>query len=272
MPLETMPVSSGFGLRAAPVDQPSRAGLAQWRGKVTPTGNAPFGNVPFGNAPLGNAPAGKPPGTKMAVKPRGGPPPQPSPSTNPATLVNVPTSAGREAGLQPPGGNKISNAFGGFGQRGAPVMMMHEGVDLAADLGTAIHAAGDGVIKGAELKGGYGNWIEIEHDGLQAPALPGKPDVKPATISTVYGHLSAFAAGIAPGTRVKQGDVIGYVGSTGRSTGPHLHFEILQNGHPTNPMISQMLRAEQLKGGELQRFKKVIAKDLSERQREAGSI
>ena len=129
-------------------------------------------------------------------------------------------------------------------------MFMHEGVDLAADLGTPIHAAGDGVVKGAELKGGYGNWIEIEHDGLQlAPPPIGKTDGKPAKITTVYGHLSAFAKGIAPGTRVKQGDVIGYVGSTGRSTGPHLHFEILQNGHPTNPMISQALRAEQLRGG-----------------------
>jgi murein DD-endopeptidase MepM/ murein hydrolase activator NlpD len=260
LPLDTITVSSGFGMRADPFDQPIRAsiqpGIQQWRGKVTPAVNAP----------IGNAPAGKAPTTKMAVKPLGGPPP--SPLTNPASLVNVPTLAGIEAGLAPPG-------LKGFNSAGrAPVMMMmHEGVDLAADLGTPIHAAGDGVVKGAELKGGYGNWIEIEHDGLQVPALPvGKQEAKPAKISTVYGHLSAFAPGIAPGTPVKQGDVIGYVGSTGRSTGPHLHFEILQNGHPTNPMISQMLRAEQLKGGELQRFKKVIAKDLSERQREAGSI
>jgi murein DD-endopeptidase MepM/ murein hydrolase activator NlpD len=146
--------------------------------------------------------------------------------------------------------------------------MMHEGVDLAADQGTPIRAAGDGVIKGAERKGGYGNWIEIEHDGLQAAA----PQGKPVKISTVYGHLSSFAYGIVPGMRVKQGDLIGYVGSTGRSTGPHLHFEILQNGHPTNPMNSQTLRPEHLKGGDLERFKKVITRDLRERQSEAGSI
>jgi len=144
---------------------------------------------------------------------------------------------------------------------------MHEGVDLAADIGTPIHAAGDGIIKGAQPNGGYGNWIEIEHDDAMIAPLNGKP----AKISTVYGHLSAFAPGIAPGVRVKQGDVIGFVGSTGRSTGPHLHFEILQNGHPTNPMISPTLRPEQLKGGDLERFKKAVAKDLDQRRAEAGS-
>jgi murein DD-endopeptidase MepM/ murein hydrolase activator NlpD len=147
-------------------------------------------------------------------------------------------------------------------------MAMHVGVDLAANLGTPVRAAGDGVIAGAEPKGGYGNWIEIEHDELK----PAAPNGKPVKLATVYGHLSAFAPGVVPGLRVKQGDVIGYVGSTGRSTGPHLHFEILQNGHPTNPMISQALRPEQLKGGELERLKKVIARDLGERQHEAGAI
>jgi len=263
LPLETITVSSGFGMRADPFDQPMR-GIGQpmrsgdaWRGKVTPAANAP---------------AGKAPATTMAVKPLGGPPPQPSPLTNPATTVNAPTAMGLKMGLAAPG----TAAYRGFAQR-APMMMMHEGVDLAADLGTPIHAAGDGVVTGAELKGGYGNWIEIEHDGVQMPPPPfgkpqPKPDAKPAKISTVYGHLSSFADGIAPGARVRQGEVIGYVGSTGRSTGPHLHFEILQNGHPTNPMISQALRPEQLKGGELERLKKVIARDLSTRQHEAGSI
>jgi murein DD-endopeptidase MepM/ murein hydrolase activator NlpD len=146
-------------------------------------------------------------------------------------------------------------------------MFMHEGVDLAADVGTPIHAAGDGVVKGAQPNGGYGNWIEIEHDDAMIAPLNGKP----ARISTVYGHLSAFAPGIAPGVRVKQGDVIGFVGSTGRSTGPHLHFEILQNGHPTNPMISPTLRPEQLKGGDLERFRKAVARDLGQRRAEAGS-
>jgi murein DD-endopeptidase MepM/ murein hydrolase activator NlpD len=255
LPLDAITVSSGFGMRADPFDQPFRGGGQtlvrgggqQWRGKVTVT-------------PPGAAPAAK----KVAIRPLGGPPPAPSPFTNPMIAsVNVPTMAGLQAGLIAPG----SNAFHGFASH-APTMYMHEGVDLAADIGTPIHAAGDGVVKGAQPNGGYGNWIEIEHDDLQlTTVLNGKP----ANISTVYGHLSAFAPGIAPGVRVKQGDVIGYVGSTGRSTGPHLHFEILQNGHPTNPMISPTLRAEHLKGGDLERFKKAVARDLGQRQAEAGS-
>jgi murein DD-endopeptidase MepM/ murein hydrolase activator NlpD len=221
LPLETITVSSGFGMRADPFDQPVRGAPAQ------------------------------------AARPSGGPPPQPSPLTNP---VNAPTAMGLRMGLASPG----SAAYRGFTTRGS-IMMMHQGVDFAADMGTPVRAAGDGIIRGAELKGGYGNWIEIEHDDLVDGA-------KRTKLGTVYGHLSAFADGVVPGVRVKQGEVIGYVGSTGRSTGPHLHFEVLQNGKPTNPMVSQALKPPQLKGGELDRFKKQIARDLQERQREAGSI
>ena len=261
LPLDSIAVSSGFGMRADPFDQPIRgggqplvrAGGQSWRGKVTA--------APGAATPGAAAPAAK---KTAATKPLGGPPPAPSPFTNPMIAsVNEPTSAGLQAGLIAP----ASTAFLGFTSR-APSLYMHEGVDLAADVGTPIHAAGDGVVKGAQLNGGYGNWIEIEHDGVEVTPLNGKK----ATVSTVYGHLSAFASGIRPGVRVKQGDVIGFVGSTGRSTGPHLHFEILQNGHPTNPMISPTLRAEQLKGGDLERFKKAVARDLSQRQAEANSI
>ncbi|WP_428665433.1 M23 family metallopeptidase [Reyranella sp.] len=227
LPLQNVVVSSGFGLRADPFDQPGR----NWASALKPTG-----------------------------KGAGGPAP------SPLTTVNVPTvpaALGSPFGLKPVGTK-------GAAKPGGTTLMMHDGVDLAADMGTPIRAAGDGIVIGAELKAGYGNWIEIEHDGGSSGAFDGFR--RPTKLMTVYGHLSAFAAGIEPGTRVKQGDVIGYVGSTGRSTGPHLHFEILNNGKPTNPMVNPALRPEQLRGGELERFKKTMMRDLQERDREAGAI
>jgi murein DD-endopeptidase MepM/ murein hydrolase activator NlpD len=251
LPLESIVVSSGFGMRADPFHQPARGGSAQLP--------AAF---PVTKSPA--APKPKPPAFPgQIVRPAGGPQPlQASPLTNPAR--NPPPGApfGINMGLPPPPAPAMAaRSYSGFSSQ----MVMHEGVDLAADHGTPIRAAGDGVVRGAEAKGGYGNWIEIEHE-------PGPPGAKAAKLATVYGHLSGFARGIAPGARVKQGDIIGYVGSTGRSTGPHLHFEILQNGRPTNPMISLALRREQLRGGELLRFKKQVSRDLQEREREAGPL
>ena len=91
----------------------------------------------------------------------------------------------------------------------APALFLHAGVDLVASVGTPIHAAADGVVVGAAPNGGYGNWIRIDHADH---------------LSTVYGHLSAFAPGIVPGEAVARGEVIGFVGSTGRSTGAHRAF------------------------------------------------
>ena len=110
-------------------------------------------------------------------------------------------------------------------------MFLHEGVDLAAPTGTPIYAAADGTVSGAGPNGGYGNWIRIEHSASHA---------------TVYGHLSAFASGIAAGVAVKEGQVIGFVGSTGRSTGPHLHFEIVINGRAVDPLAYPGIRRTQL--------------------------
>lgn len=227
LPLQTITVSSGFGLRADPFDQPGRG----WGPALTPTGKA-----------------------------AGGPPPSP---LNTVNVPSTPTALGPLFGMKAPAGK-------GAARSGTTTLMMHDGVDFAAELGSPIQAAGDGVVIGAERKGGYGNWIEIEHDTPSSGPLDGFK--RPTKLMTVYGHLSAFAPGIAPGTRVNQGDVIGYVGSTGRSTGPHLHFELLNNGKATNPMINPALRPEQLRGGELERFKKTMMRDLQERQREAGSI
>ena len=109
-----------------------------------------------------------------------------------------------------------------FGMRKHPIdgfNKMHKGTDFAAPMGTPIMASGDGVIKKAGWCGGGGNCVVIKHN---------------STYQTVYAHMSKFAKGIGSGVRVKQGQTIGYVGSTGKSTGPHLHYEVIVNGKRIN--------------------------------------
>lgn len=116
-----------------------------------------------------------------------------------------------------------------FGARYHPVLhrwRAHEGVDFAAAYGTPVRATADGIVtRVGREDGGYGNMIEVRH---------------PNGIRTRYGHLSRFAPGLRTGERVVQGETIGYVGSTGLSTGPHLHYEFLVNGRPTNPRRKDM--------------------------------
>ncbi len=110
-----------------------------------------------------------------------------------------------------------------FGMRIHPILeywAMHWGVDIAAPSGTPIYTTGDGIIEQAGLNGGYGNFVLVRHSGSYA---------------TGYAHASLFAPGIHPGAHVKQGQVIAFVGSTGLSTGPHLHYEVLVKGWPVNP-------------------------------------
>ena len=131
----------------------------------------------------------------------------------------------------------------GFGMRRHPILRrqrMHKGVDYAAPRGTPIYAAGDGVVKQAGWKAGYGRWGAIQH-------LNG--------YMTGYAHQSRIAKGIKPGLRVKQGQVIGYVGSTGFSTGPHLHFEVHVNGRPVNPLKIRLRRGKELSGEALVAFR-----------------
>ena len=138
-------------------------------------------------------------------------------------------------------GAKLSS---GFGKRMHPILgytAMHRGVDFAAPLGTPIYAAGDGTIAVAEFNGAYGKYVRIRHNGQYA---------------TAYAHLSRFGKNVAVGKRVRQGDVIGYVGSTGRSTGPHLHYEILVAGQQTNPFKVKMPAGPKLEGRDLARFLK----------------
>ena len=111
-----------------------------------------------------------------------------------------------------------------FGLRGHPLLggrRMHAGLDLAAPSGTPIRAPASGIVDAAGPNGGYGNYIRIRHD---------------EDVDTAYAHLSRLAEGIAPGTPVRQGQVIGYVGTTGLSTGPHLHWEVLVGGLQVDPL------------------------------------
>jgi murein DD-endopeptidase MepM/ murein hydrolase activator NlpD len=132
----------------------------------------------------------------------------------------------------------------GFGDRRHPILgyrRMHTGVDWAAPTGTPILAAGDGTVDMVGREGGYGNYIRIRHSN---------------GFTTAYGHLSQYASGLRPGLHVKQGQVIGYVGSTGRSTGAHCHYEILVNAKFVNPMTIQVPRGLQLTQHELAEFQK----------------
>jgi len=150
------------------------------------------------------------------------------------------------------GGGRLASRFG---YRIHPIFKsrrLHTGVDLAAKTGTPIYAAGDGVIEKAQWVSGYGRYTEIKHvNGFE----------------TGYGHQTRFAEGIKPGVRVKQGQLIGYVGSTGNSTGPHLHFEIKVNGRFVDPLSVKLPRDKSLSASYDGAFKQTIAqiRDLMER-------
>ncbi|MBI3196595.1 MAG: M23 family metallopeptidase [Rhodospirillales bacterium] len=227
LPVETVSISSGFGLRADPFGKPTPPPTAGKSGAM--------------GGPLRTPPA-LPPGLK------------PGTITGEAPLSSYAgaSSYGRSsAGL---------SSYGGTGTLSptpsAPrAMFMHEGIDLVAPTGTPVHAAADGVVFGAGPNGRYGNWIRIDHAGK---------------LATVYGHLSAFAPGIASGTRVERGELIGFVGNTGRSTAPHLHFELLIDGKPVNPITHPEVKRPQMRSPELERFRKQVTQSLAERDREAA--
>ena len=130
----------------------------------------------------------------------------------------------------------------GFGSRYHPILgyaKMHTGVDWGSKIGTPILAAGNGTVAKAEWAGGYGRRTEIQHANGYV---------------TAYNHQSGFARGIAPGARVRQGQVIGYVGTTGLSTGPHLHYEVIVNGRFVDPMKIRVPRGKELDGRALADF------------------
>jgi len=132
----------------------------------------------------------------------------------------------------------------GFGFRRHPILgysKMHTGVDWAAPYGTPIFASGNGVVEKVGWEGGYGKYIRVKHNN---------------GYETAYGHMSAFARGIEPGTRVRQGQVIGFVGSTGLSTGAHVHYEIIVNGRLVDPMRIRLPRGRVLEGPVLAGFER----------------
>jgi len=139
----------------------------------------------------------------------------------------------------PINGARLSSSFG---MRKHPIdgfNKMHRGTDFAAPMGTPIMASGDGVIKKAGWCGGGGNCVVIKHN---------------STYQTVYAHMSKFAKNIRKGIRVKQGQIIGYVGSTGKSTGPHLHYEVIVNGKRINSQTLKLPSGKVLKGEERKIF------------------
>ncbi|WP_411816018.1 peptidoglycan DD-metalloendopeptidase family protein [Hyphococcus sp. DH-69] len=149
----------------------------------------------------------------------------------------------------------------GFGTRKHPILgyrRAHKGVDFAAPRGTPIKAAGDGTVLRANRYGSFGNYVKIRHaNGYE----------------TAYAHLNGFARGIRAGKRVRQGDIIAYVGTTGRSTGPHLHYEVHLNGKAVNPQRLKIATGKQLTGAALERFKaardRINAMRMPEEEREA---
>ncbi len=148
----------------------------------------------------------------------------------------------------------------GFGARKHPILgytKMHKGMDFGAPIGTPIFAAGNGTIVEMGRKGAYGNYVRIKHNG---------------TYQTAYAHTSRFAKGLKKGDKVKQGQVIAYVGTTGRSTGPHLHFEVLVDGVQVNPKKIKSTGSSKLAGKDLKAFKNQVALIDTDRQRMRGAV
>ena len=139
----------------------------------------------------------------------------------------------------PINGARLSSSFG---KRKHPILgftKMHTGTDFAAPMGTPILASGDGIVVRAQWCGGGGNCVKIKHNRVY---------------QTVYAHMSKFGRGIKKGARVKQGQIIGYVGSTGLSTGPHLHYEVIENGRKINSQKLKLPSGKTLKGKQRKNF------------------
>jgi murein DD-endopeptidase MepM/ murein hydrolase activator NlpD len=167
------------------------------------------------------------------------------PGNGDVDYFNEKGESARKALLRTPvDGARISSTFG---MREHPVLgysRMHKGVDFAVPPGTPIYAAGNGTVEMAGIYGGYGRYVRLRHN---------------SDYSTAYGHMSGFGAGIHPGARVHQGQVIGYVGSSGLATGPHLHYEVLRDGSQINPMGLKLPSGQKLVRADLAKFQQARA-------------
>ena len=140
-----------------------------------------------------------------------------------------------------------------YGNRKHPILgytKMHRGLDFAAPSGTPVFAAGDGIIEKAGWNGSYGKYIRIRHTG---------------TYKTAYAHLSGFHKNIRSGKRVTQGKIIGYVGTTGRSTGPHLHYEVIKNNIQVNPMRIKLPAGKNISKDDINNYKNHVQKILNQK-------
>jgi murein DD-endopeptidase MepM/ murein hydrolase activator NlpD len=274
LPLDTVVVSSGFGLRADPLDKPSGPAVAM--GPLPdPAKSVPAAYV---EVPAPEPPAAAPPepvkparrqmhgslmpgspgfaGFAMNSRPAlDGSDLQRIVAERDAETRRAAAAAARAAAEAPTDTAPPTKqeAAAAAAPRVVRPLFMHDGADLVAPTGTPVYAAADGVVIGAAPNGGYGNWIRLEHQGK---------------LSTVYGHLSSFAPGIQEGVQVSQGELIGFVGNTGRSTGAHLHFEVLSTGRAVDPLAYPELKRVQLRGADLERFRKQVKNALAERERE----
>ena len=168
------------------------------------------------------------------------------PEEGPADYLDTKGASVRKALMRTPiNGARLSS---GFGMRRHPILgynKKHLGVDFAAPKGTPIYAGGDGTISMIGWHGNYGKYIRIRHN---------------STYSTGYAHLNGYAKGMKKGKRVRQGQVIAYVGNTGMSTGPHLHYEVMRGNNRINPMTLKLPSGRKLKGQELAAFQQQVQK------------
>jgi hypothetical protein len=139
----------------------------------------------------------------------------------------------RTLALQPVSGGRLTSPFGTRRDPFTGQQRAHGGIDFAASAGTPVHAAGDGIVVNVGLRGSYGHYVRIRHD---------------ERFETAYAHLERYAGPVERGRAVRQGEVIGYVGSSGRSTGPHLHYEILVDGGQVDPLTVGPSLGQSVKG------------------------